>query len=282
MSKAFEVDDFIERFQNGDALNNVESSEVSDMDDSESEASEQSDSEDVSDMDDAEVRHDVSETNDTSDMDDTSSESEVIEFNKFKKPEVPRLIFPTNSGKSISNIESYDDLSSDDSSDDLSSEEEYIIGNLPEVAYVNPLLHRPFETPHSIEAYVNRFETQVKEQILPKLEEETRNMLNSIEVGVRRTSNEIRRRFLNQLDSEDEGNDIHIEIPIIPTFHTYPFQINQIRTTDEDEELLGGDQSPEKWCFQRWMTQLESDVGEIAEATVEMCHGVRDFVGRYL
>lgn len=177
MTKALEIDEFIEKFENGESVENFKFDNGESGESGESESTESLDSTEETRHNNSEVEESKESEESVSDMDDTwtdedgtsddeSSESEIIEFSK---PPVPRLNLPKDLRKSLGELPTYEitscyEVSSwveTESTESLDSTEEetYMI---PEIAYVNPLVHRPFENTGYVESCVNRFETQVK------------------------------------------------------------------------------------------------------------------------
>ena len=164
-----------------------------------------------------------------------------------------------------------------------SGETEEDIHNHIKIEVVNPLLHRD-----GFEQYISTFEARVKNEILPRLEKETDEMLRSIEEGVRCTASQIRRRFVvpqppsfnpTPIGHQNE-NEYCISIPSIPKF----FDLNDelIPSSEEESSSTSDSNGYDKSCIEKWMEDLNEEINDTVDSTARLCQSIGKFMTKYL
>lgn len=259
---------------------------------------------------------DLIKTNIPSDTEDTEKTEEIRDMDDLIKTNIPSNTEETEETEEISDMDdTYEKVESEDTEEisdmddtmpDLvsDSETEESDANAPEtpelpaikIEVVNPLLHRGFEQ------YISTFESRVNNEIIPRLEQETDNMLRSIEEGVNRTTTEIRRRFVCPRIPSHKKDDtseqyICISIPSIPNFFDLEeceergeceeceqCDIEKLIPDDETDETDEDDETDARTdpYYEKWIKDLEEDINYTVESTTNMCRSVGQFMSKYL
>jgi len=160
------------------------------------------------------------------------------------------------------------------------------------------------QTCKSIEQCINRFEEEVREKILPKLENETERIINSMDVNINRVTTQLIRRFVlnNKQDSNvksndydddngktkggyinDQGECIYINIPSIPLLYSSDDDDSDHTHTHDHEPLFSDEETFNiRGCLDKLIEDIEDDFKNAVKSTSEMCNNISRFVSRFL